>query len=112
MSKFVVALAVFACTWCVSETAKAQDVRIYTQLPNCPGRWILDERDEANDQNLVHCECADGSHAFYNNDDLYCISPQSQTTFQQPIQTDPAQEMINNMLGNAASQFGSQIETR
>ena len=106
MRKFVTILSVLACTWCVSETANAQ---IGTdQPPNCPGRLIIDGQDATTI--YVHCECPDGSRAPDDqNGNFYCLPPQAQTIYQPPAQTDPAQDMINQMLGNAASQFGSQI---
>src|SRR4051794_14214740 len=106
MRKFFIVLSILACTLCVSEIANAQ-TRTYTQLPECPGRWILDGRDATT--NYVHCECPDGSTANDYNGLQACPVPQSETTFQQPAQTDPAQDMMSQMLGSAASQFGSQI---
>src|SRR3954454_7260276 len=116
MNKFITVPSILACTFCISGTAKAQNGGIdpdgmvhreYTQLPDCPGRWIFEGRDESNNVTFVHCECSDGSYANDTNGMLYCMPPQSQNAFQQPAQIDPAQEIINQMLGNAAAQFGS-----
>src|SRR5689334_2214964 len=109
MSNFIKVLAILACTWCVSGTANAQ-ARLSSQPPSCPGKLILDGRDEANNVTYVHCECPDGSWAPGDQDgEFYCPPPQAQMNYQQPVQNDPSQDIINNMLGNAASQFGSQI---
>src|SRR4051794_34103421 len=103
MSKLVTVLSVLACVCCVSEIANAQ-TRFYTQPPSCPGQLIFDGKDEVNNITYLHCECPNGSRALDDaNGESYCPSPQAQTiyqqpSFQEPVQTDPAQEIINQML--------------